>query len=61
LSASSPHTGQALLKHCDEFIDPISPAITETKIRAKISAAQRAFGIIAPEYWRRKCGYEWRV
>jgi len=41
------------LKRCDEFTDPIHPAITEAEIRATLSAAQRAFGmidIIAPNH-----------
>jgi hypothetical protein len=41
-----------LLNRCDEFTAPIHPAITEAEIRATLSAAQRAFGmvdIIAPE------------
>ena len=35
-----------LLNRCDEFISPIHPAISEKDIRATLSAAQRAFGMI---------------
>jgi len=41
------------MDHCDGFVSPIYPAITETEIRTTLSAAQRAFGmidIIAPNY-----------
>jgi len=42
-----------LIKRCDEFTSPIHPVITEPEIRATLSAAQRAFGmmdIIAPNH-----------
>lgn len=41
------------IRRLDEFISPIYPAVTETEIRATLSAAQRAFGmidIIATDY-----------
>jgi len=41
------------IQRCDMLLDPITPAITEAEIKATISAAQRAFGmidIIAPAY-----------
>jgi hypothetical protein len=42
-----------VISRCDEFVAPIHPAANETEIRAVLSAAQRAFGmidIIAPDY-----------
>ena len=41
------------ISHLDEYVYPMYPAITERDIRATLSAAQRAFGmidIIAPDY-----------
>ena len=41
------------IDRCDEFIEPICPAVTDEEIRAVLSAAQRSFGmidIIAPDF-----------